>query len=144
MLKLISEVLELSGSEAVTWAIDLNAGGTALMSALLTDHEQKVLYSPGRTVHHASGSYRGDGRTDAKDALVIADQARMRWALQAVHRGDDVPVDLPFLTSRRLHSAADSSWTSSTAGRSAKPRPRGPDRSTPSSPAQIGWTSTPC
>lgn len=39
---------------------------------------QEVLSIPGRTVHHASGSYRGDGKTDAKDAFVIADQARMR------------------------------------------------------------------
>ena len=53
LLKLISDVLELSGGEPVTWAIDLNAGGAALMNALLTDHGQKVLYLPGRTVHHA-------------------------------------------------------------------------------------------
>jgi hypothetical protein len=144
LLKLISDVLELSGGEPVTWAIDLNAGGAALMIALLTDHGQKVLYIPGRTVHHASGSYRGDGKTDAKDAFVIADQARMRCDLQPVHRGDDIAVDLRFLTSRRLHLAADSCWTSSTARRSATPRPRGPDGSTPSSPARTGWTSTPC
>jgi hypothetical protein len=93
LLKLISDVLELSVGEPVTWAIDLNAGGAALMIALLTDHGQKVLYIPGRTVHHASGSYRGDGKTDAKDAFVIADQARMRCDLQPVHRGDDIAVD---------------------------------------------------
>ncbi|MGW0886447.1 IS110 family transposase, partial [Streptomyces sp. NPDC002671] len=62
LLKLISDVLELSDSEPVTWAIDLNAGGAALMIALLTDNGQQVLYIPGRTVHHASGSYRGDGK----------------------------------------------------------------------------------
>lgn len=107
LLKLISDVLALSEGEPVTWAIDLNSGGAALMIALLTDNGQKVLYIPGRTVHHASGSYRGDGKTDAKDAFVIADQARMRRDLQAMHRGDDIAVDLRILTSRRLDLAAD-------------------------------------
>lgn len=43
---------------------------------------QKILYIPGRTLHHASKIYRGGGKTDAKDAAVIADQARMRRDLQ--------------------------------------------------------------
>ncbi|GAA1339868.1 hypothetical protein GCM10009647_083260 [Streptomyces sanglieri] len=107
LLKLISDVLELSDGEPVTRAINLNAGGAALMIALLTDNGQRVLYIPGRTVHHASGSYRGDGKTDAKDAFVIADQARMRRDLQEMHRGDDIAVDLRILTSRRLDLAAD-------------------------------------
>jgi hypothetical protein len=91
----------------VTWAIDLNAGGAALMIALLTGHEQHVLDIPGRTVHHASGSYRGDGKTDAKDAFLIADQARMRRDFQLMRRGDEITVDLRILTSRRLDLAAD-------------------------------------
>ena len=107
LLKLIADVLELSEGEAVTWAIDLNAGGAALMITLLTDNGQQVLYIPGRTVHHAAGSYRGDGKSDAKDAFVIADQARMRRDLEPVHRGDDIAVDLRILTSRRLDLAAD-------------------------------------
>ncbi|MFG2260203.1 IS110 family RNA-guided transposase [Streptomyces mirabilis] len=107
LLKLISDVLELSEGKPVTWAIDLNSGGAALMIALLADNGQDVLYIPGRTVHHASGSYRGDGKTDAKDAFVIADQARMRRDLQTMHRGDDIAVDLRILTSRRLDLAAD-------------------------------------
>ena len=111
LLQLISDVLELSDGEPVTWAIDLNAGGAALMIALLTGNGQQVLYIPGRTVHHASGSYRGDGKTDAKDAFVIADQARMRCDLQPVHRGDDIAVDLRFLTARRLDLAADRTRT---------------------------------
>ncbi|MGI5405087.1 IS110 family transposase [Streptomyces sp. CA-135486] len=107
LLELIADVLALSEGEPVTWAIDLNAGGAALMIALLTDNGQQVLYIPGRTVHHASGSYRGDGKSDAKDAFIIADQARMRRDLQAMHHGDDIAVDLRILTSRRLDLAAD-------------------------------------
>jgi hypothetical protein len=102
LLKLIADVLELGDGGPVTWAIDLDAGGAALMIALLTDNGQQVLYIPGRTVHHASSSYRGDGKTDAKDAFVIADQARMRRDLQTLHRGDDIAVDLRILPSRRL------------------------------------------
>ncbi|MFD8396602.1 transposase, partial [Streptomyces sp. NPDC059680] len=107
LLKLIADVLDLSAGDPVTWAIDLNAGGAALMIALLTDNGQHVLYIPGRTVHHASASYRGDGKSDAKDAFIIADQARMRRDLEALHRSDDTAVDLRILTSRRLDLAAD-------------------------------------
>jgi Transposase len=57
---------------------DLNARGAALLIALLAGRGQQVLYIPGRIVHHAAATYRGDGKTDAKDARIIADQARMR------------------------------------------------------------------
>ncbi|MEU1625624.1 IS110 family transposase [Streptomyces sp. NPDC020096] len=105
LLELIRDVLELSTE--VTWAIDLNAGGAALLIALLVNHNQKLLYIPGRTVHHASGSYRGDGKTDAKDAFVIADQARMRCGLHPLQTGDEIAVDLRILTARRYDLTAD-------------------------------------
>ncbi|MDQ1005924.1 transposase [Streptomyces sp. V4I23] len=107
LLELIGEVLELSEGEPVTWAVDLNAGGAALLIALLAAHGQKVLYIPGRTVHHASGSYRGDGKTDAKDAYVIADQARMRRDLHPLQEQDEIAVDLRILTARRYDLTAD-------------------------------------
>ncbi|MFC7987564.1 transposase [Streptomyces sp. NPDC057336] len=47
---------------------DLNAGGGALVIAFLTSHGQQLLHIPGRTAHPASRGYRGDGKTDAKDA----------------------------------------------------------------------------
>jgi transposase len=98
LLEPIGDVLELSEGEPVTWAVDPNAGGAALLIALLAVHGQKVLYIPGRTVHHAYGSYRGDGKTDAKDAYVIADQARMRRDLQSLQEQDEIAVDLRILT----------------------------------------------
>ncbi|WP_158778726.1 IS110 family transposase [Streptomyces cellulosae] len=58
-------------------------------------------------MHHASGSYRGDGKTDAKDAWVIADQARMRRDLQLLQEGDEIATDLRILTTRRYDPAAD-------------------------------------
>ena len=82
LLELIDAVSALAGGGEITWAIDLNHGGAALLITLLVTAEQRLLYIPGRTVYHASGSYRGDGKTDAKDAAIIADQARMRRDLQ--------------------------------------------------------------
>ncbi len=107
LLELLGAVLDLADGGPVTWAVDLNAGGAALWIALLVGHGQKLFYIPGRTVHHASGSYRGDGKTDAKDAYVIADQARMRRDLQPLQETSEVAVDLKILTARRMDLSAD-------------------------------------
>jgi transposase len=107
LLELIGAVTALASGGDVTWAIDLNAGGAALLITLLFDRDQRLLYIPGRTVYHASGGYRGDGKTDAKDAAVIADQARMRRDLQPLRVGDDIAVELRILTSRRTDLVAD-------------------------------------
>jgi hypothetical protein len=79
--------------EEACWATDLNAGGAALLIELLAVHEQQLLYIPGRIVHHAAATYRGDGKTDAKDAGIIADQARMRADLQPIRGADQISVD---------------------------------------------------
>jgi hypothetical protein len=77
LLKLIGDVLDLADGRQVTWAIDMTGGEPALLLALLVSHGQEVLYIPGRLVNRASDGYRGEGKTDARDAYVIADQARM-------------------------------------------------------------------
>jgi transposase len=107
LLELIQAVTALADGGEVTWAIDLNHGGAALLITLLIAAEQRLLYIPGRTVYHASGGYRGDGKTDAKDAAVIADQARMRRDLQPLRPGDEIAVDLRILTARRSDLVAD-------------------------------------
>jgi hypothetical protein len=105
LLELIKAVTTLADGGEVTWAIDLNHGGAALLIALLIAADQRLLYIPGRTVYHASGGYRGEGKTDAKDAAVIADQARMRRDLQPLRPGDGIAVDLRILTARRTRPA---------------------------------------
>lgn len=107
LLELIASVTELAVDGGVCWATDLNAGGAALLIALLAAHGQRVLYIPGRIVHHAAATYRGDGKTDAKDARIIADQARMRTDLQPVRRADQVAVNVRLLTSHRLDVVHD-------------------------------------
>jgi transposase len=107
LLELITAVLALGGEGQVVWATDLNAGGAALLIALLAERGQRVLYIPGRIVHHAAATYRGDGKTDAKDARIIADQARMRTDLQPVRRADQISSDLQLLTARRTDLVYD-------------------------------------
>jgi transposase len=107
LLELIAGVLALAGEDPVVWATDLNRGGAALMITLLADHGQRLLYIPGRIVHHAAATYRGDGKTDAKDARIIADQARMRTDLQPVRGGDQISIDLRLLTARRTDLVCD-------------------------------------
>ncbi|GAA4998372.1 IS110 family transposase [Yinghuangia aomiensis] len=107
LLQLLRDVLEAAGEGPVTWAVDLNAGGAALWIAVLVSHGQRLFYIPGRTVHHASGAYRGSGKTDAKDAFVIADQARMRRDLQPLQETGEIAVDLKILTARRMDLSAD-------------------------------------
>ncbi|MEX5307631.1 IS110 family transposase [Kocuria sp. CPCC 205258] len=107
LLELIGRVLDVAAGDAVCWATDLNAGGAALLIALLAAHGQQLLYLPGRIVHHAAATYRGDGKTDAKDARIIADQARMRTDLQPVRGADQISVDLRLLTSRRTDLICD-------------------------------------
>jgi hypothetical protein len=91
--ELIDAVITLADGGEVTWAIDVNHGGAALLISLLMAAEQRLLYIPGRTVYHASGGYRGEGKTDAKDAAIIADQARMRRDLQPLRPGETCGTD---------------------------------------------------
>ncbi len=59
LLGLIADVCSLADGGHVTWAIDLNSGGAALVLTLLANHDQLVFYIPGRIIHHAAATYRG-------------------------------------------------------------------------------------
>lgn len=85
LLQLIDDVCALATE--VQWAIDLNCGGAGLVLAALAAQGQHVVYIPGRVVYHAAAGYRGEGKTDAKDAAIIADQARIRRDLRAFAPG---------------------------------------------------------
>jgi hypothetical protein len=61
----------------------------------------------GRAIHRAFESYRGEGKTDAKDAAVIADQVRIRRDLHSLDTSDGTVTDLKILTGRRTDLVAD-------------------------------------
>jgi transposase len=105
LLGVIGDVLALA--EEVTWAIDLNSSESVLLLTLLLDHGHKVVYVPGIVVNRAAEGYRGAGKTDAKDALIIADQARMRRDLTVLDGDDDLVIELRMLVARRKDLAAD-------------------------------------
>jgi Transposase len=65
-LRLIDEALSLA--EEVVWTVDQPGGSAALLLGLLWERDQRVLYIPGLTVNRASDSYRGESKTDARDA----------------------------------------------------------------------------
>ena len=109
LLELLAAVLALG--DEVTWGIDLADGGAALAIAILLNHDQPVNYISGRAIHRASEGYRGEGKTDAKDAAVIADQARIRRDLRPLRAGDETVTDLKILTGRRMDLVADRTRT---------------------------------
>lgn len=105
LLQLLQDVLALG--DHVTWAVDMAGGEPALLLALLTGHGQEPLYVPGRVVNRASDGYRGEGETDARDALVIADQARIRRDLKPMRPTDEATIELKILTNRRTDLVRD-------------------------------------
>ncbi|MGW7387143.1 IS110 family transposase [Streptomyces sp. NPDC054794] len=105
LLVLIADVLDL-GHET-TWAVDVTHGGAVLLLGLLANHGQPVFYLPGLAVNRATAGYRGQGKTDARDAAIIADQARMRRDLEPVRPDAEAIAELKILTARRADLVAD-------------------------------------
>ncbi|GAA2746012.1 IS110 family transposase [Kitasatospora cinereorecta] len=105
LLTLLADVLAME--KDVLWAVDVADGMAALWLNVLLNHGQQVVYMPGLTVNRASAGYRGMGKTDAKDATVIADQARMRRDLTVLRPDDELIAELRILTGRRADLNAD-------------------------------------
>ncbi|GLY65229.1 IS110 family transposase [Amycolatopsis taiwanensis] len=106
LLALLGEVDGLGATEVV-WAVDLTTVEAALLLAVLWGHGERVRYLPGKAVNRAAAGYRSEGKTDAKDARVIADQARMRQDLAELRPTDELVVELRMLTTRRADLVAD-------------------------------------
>ena len=109
LLKLIDEALSLA--EEVIWAVDQPGDGAALLLALLWERNQRVLYVPGLSVDRARDAYRGESKTDARDARVIADQARMRSDLGELRAGEQEIAELQLFLARRRDLVTDQSRT---------------------------------
>ncbi len=98
-------------AEEVVWAVDQPGGGAALLLALLWERNQRVLYVPGLTVDRARDAYRGESKTDARDARVIADQARMRPDLGELTPGEEDLAELQLFLARRRDLVTDQTRT---------------------------------
>ena len=83
-------------------ALDLVGGPATLLQAALLGRGERLFYVSGMTVNRARDGYRGESKSDAKDARVIADQMRMRRAdLRELLPGDEVSAELRALVSHR-------------------------------------------
>ncbi|GGV24931.1 IS110 family transposase [Streptomyces griseoflavus] len=105
ILTALGEILALA--EQVHWAVDIAGTASALLLALLAAHGQQAVYVPGRTVKRMSGSYRGEAKTDARDAYVIADTARLRRDFASIDVPAQLAADLALLTAHRTDLIAD-------------------------------------
>lgn len=105
ILDLIVAACEMANE--ARWAVDICGRASTLLLALLIANGQSVVYVPGRTVNRMSGAYRGEGKTDAKDALVIADTARMRRDFALLSLPNETVADLQLLTAHRADLIAD-------------------------------------
>ncbi|MGW7539493.1 IS110 family transposase [Amycolatopsis sp. NPDC054798] len=91
----------------IRWAVDLTSNAAALLLAVLVTAGQHVVYVPGRVVHRMTGVFRGEAKTDAKDARIIAETARMRTDLTEITAPDELVVELTRLTAHRADLMAD-------------------------------------
>lgn len=105
----IEELIARAGHAArrVRWAIDLTSPMALLLITALLRAGQTVTYVPGRVVNTMTHGFRGEGKTDARDAKVIAETARMRRDLNEVAMPDELVVGLTQLTSYRTDLMAD-------------------------------------
>ena len=78
-------------AEQVVWAVDIIGAPSALLLALLAQAGQQVRYASGRVVAAMSAAFTGEGKTDAKDAHVIAETVRLRRDLAAVDHDTESP-----------------------------------------------------
>ena len=89
------------------WAVDLTGGSASLLLALLVAAGQPVVYVPGRVVNRMAGAFAGEAKTDAKDAVVIAQTARLRQDLGVARPRPELVAELAVLVGHRSDLLAD-------------------------------------
>lgn len=97
----------LAAADEVVWGVDVTGTMSGLLLALLTAHGQRVRYVPGRTVNQMAGAYRGEAKTDARDAYVIAETLRHRGDLQDVEVPAALVTELRLLVTHRTDLVGD-------------------------------------
>ena len=96
------QIAALGGPGERRAATDLLGGPAALLEAVLLGRGERLFHLPGMAVNRARDGYRGESKSDARDARVIADQLRMRWrSLQEVRPREDEAAELRALVAYR-------------------------------------------
>jgi transposase len=105
----IERLIERAGQAAarVRWAIDLTSPMALMLITVLLAADQAVTYVPGRVVNTMTGGFRGEGKTDSKDARIIAETVRLRRDLTEVTMPDELVAALGQLTSYRADLMGD-------------------------------------
>lgn len=89
------------------WAVDVAQGPVSLCAAVLLEKGQEVLFVPGFVVNRSRTALAGEGKTDRKDARVIAENARFRRDLEHLRPRDENLAELGLLVSHRRDIVAD-------------------------------------
>ncbi len=91
----------------VVWAIDMTAPESALLRGCAgrTAPAHPLCARPGRAQHDRR--FAGEGKTDARDAVVIAQTVRLRGDLATITVPDDVAIELDLLTGHRNELVAE-------------------------------------
>jgi hypothetical protein len=97
----------LARAGEVVWGVDVTGTVSGLLLALLAAHGQRVRYVPGRTVYQMSTAYRGEAKTDAHDAYVIAETLRHRGDLAEVEVATALVTELRLLVTHRSDLVGD-------------------------------------
>lgn len=97
----------LARADEVIWGVDVTGTMSGLLLALLAAHGQRVRYVPGRTVNQMASAYRGEAKTDARDAYVIAETLRHRGDLQKVEVATSLVTELRLLVTHRTDLVGD-------------------------------------
>ena len=97
----------LARAEEVLWAVDVTGTMSGLLLALLAAHGQQVKYVPGRIASQMSTAYRGEAKTDARDAYVIAETVRHRGDLAEVEVSTALVSELRLLVAHRTDLVGD-------------------------------------
>lgn len=105
ILEAVGQVL--SRAVEVTWGVDVTGTMSGLLLALLAAHGQQVKYVPGRTVDRMATACRGEAKTDARDAYVIAETIRHRQDLTDVEVPVALVTELRLLVAHRTDLVAD-------------------------------------
>jgi transposase len=105
----VEQLIARAGKAAadVRWAVDLTSGAAGLLVVLLLTTGQPVSYVTGQTVNRMAGAFGGEGKTDAKDARIIAETCRMRSDIPLLSQPRQVVTGLAVLTARRADLMSD-------------------------------------